>query len=210
MEFSLRENSGAKNRRFLAMHFTLADLITDIAQNGVESGAAVIEVHISETLDSSGKGEFKFTVKDNGKGMSEEELKQAQDPFVTDGIKHPHRKVGLGLPFLIQTAEASGGGWKMESKKRNDPADSSGTSVSAWFDLGNVDTPPLGDIPGMFRTVILFNGPEDIIIKRMRDSPEGQIDYEARKTELVDALGDLEDTKSLILLDQYLRSLEES
>jgi len=188
------------------LHFTLTDLITDITQNGVESGASIVELQVSEAKDSSGRGEFRFTVIDNGKGMTEEELKRAQDPFVTDGIKHPHRKVGLGLPFLIQTAEASGGGWKMESKKAGQAP---GTVISAWFDMGNVDTPPVGDIPGMFRTVLLFGGPEEILIKRLRKSPEGDLDYEVRKTELSGALGDLEDTQSLILLDRYLRSLEE-
>ena len=186
------------------MHFTLTDMVADITQNGAESGAKVVELHVSESTDSQGKGEFRFTVIDNGKGMTAGELKLAQDPFVTDGIKHPHRKVGLGLPFLIQTAEASGGGWEMESEKGK------GTRICAWFDLGNVDTPPLGDIPGMFRTVLLFEGPGEFVIKRLRESPEGRIDYEARKTELIDALGDLETTQSLILLDQYLRSLEEA
>jgi hypothetical protein len=191
------------------LHFTLTDLITDITQNGVESGASVVELHVSEIRDSSGKGELRFTVIDNGKGMTDEELKRAQDPFVTDGIKHPHRKVGLGLPFLIQTADASGGGWRMESKKAV-PGQASGTVISAWFDMGNVDTPPVGDIPGMFRTVLLFSGPEEMVIKRFRESPEGDLDYEVRKTELSEALGDLEDTQSLILLDRFLRSLEES
>ena len=194
------------------MHFTLTDLVTDITQNGAESGADVVELHISEIVDSSGKGEFRFTVKDNGKGMDEEELKLAQDPFITDGIKHPHRKVGLGLPFLIQTAEASGGGWEMDSKKRTSTGTGNGTSgtvVSAWFDMGNVDTPPVGDIPGMFRTVLLFQGPDETVIKRIRETPEGRVDYEVRKTELADVLGNLEDTQSLILLDKYLRSLEE-
>jgi hypothetical protein len=196
------------------MHFTLTDLITDITQNGVESGASVVELQVSEIRDLSDKGEFRFTVIDNGKGMSKEELKRAQDPFVTDGIKHPHRKVGLGLPFLIQTAEASGGGWKMESNKAGE-GQASGTVISAWFDLGNVDTPPVGDIPGMFRTVLLFNGPEEMVIKRLCKSssgaPSGDLDYEVRKTELSGALGgDLEDTQSLILLDRYLRSLEEA
>jgi len=191
------------------VHFTLTDLITDITQNGVESGASIVELQVNETGDFSSKGEFRFTVIDNGKGMTAEELKRAQDPFVTDGIKHPHRKVGLGLPFLIQMAEASGGGWKMESKKAGE-GQKSGTVVSAWFDLGNVDTPPVGDIPGMFRTVLLFNGPEEMVIKRLRKSSEGDLDYEVRKTELSGALGDLEDTQSLILLDRYLRSLEEA
>ena len=188
------------------MHFTLTDLVTDIAQNGAESGAGLVELLISET-GSSGTGEFRFTVKDNGKGMTGEEMKRAQDPFVTDGIKHPHRKVGFGLPFLIQTAETSGGGWKMESRKRG-MEENPGTDVGAWFDLGNVDTPPIGDIPGMFRTVLLFGGPSEIVIRRFREEPP--LDYEIRKTELADALGDLEDVQSLLLLDQYLRSLEEA
>ncbi|MCL2374786.1 MAG: ATP-binding protein, partial [Treponema sp.] len=122
--------------------------MTDIAQNGAEAGADLLELEVSETADSGGRRELRFTVKDNGKGMTAEELKAAQDPFVTDGVKHPHRKVGLGLPFLIQTAEISGGGWEMESAKRVSPHTPCGTTVSAWFDLGNVDTPPMGDIPG--------------------------------------------------------------
>ena len=194
------------------MHFTLADLITDITQNGAEADSGLVELDVSETADFAGAGkrELRFTVKDNGKGMTAGELKLAQDPFVTDGIKHPHRKVGLGLPFLIQTAEHSGGGWKMESEKRVSPEAPCGTTVTAWFDLGNVDTPPMGDIPGMFRTVLLFEGPAEMLIRRVREDSQGRVEYEIRKTELVDALGGLEDAQSLILLDKYLRSLEES
>ena len=83
-----------------------------------------------------------------------------------------------------------------------------GTEINAWFDLDNVDTPPIGDIPGMFRTVLLFNGPAEMVIRRVRETAP-VLDYEVRKTELCSALGNLEDTQSLILLDQYLRSLEE-
>ena len=201
------------------MHFTLTDLIADITQNGAESGADLVELELRETADSANKRELRFIVTDNGKGMTEEELKRIQDPFVTDGIKHPHRKVGLGIPFLIQTAEASGGGWAMKSSKKgaspeNEAPAPSGTTVSAWFDLDNVDTPPVGDIPGLFRTVLLFSGPSEVVIKRLREAPDGKggepLDYEIRKTELADALGDLEETQSLILLGQYLHSLEEN
>jgi len=197
------------------MHFTLMDLLTDIAQNGIESGADLVELEVSETLTSSGGGEFRFTIKDNGKGMSAAELKLAQDPFITDGVKHPNRKVGLGLPFLIQTAEQSGGGWNIDSEKRPEASDAlpkaalCGTTVSAWFDLGNVDTPPIGDIPGTFRTSLLFEGPSEMVIRRSRQAPQGRFNYEVRKTELVDALGGIEDVQSIVLLDRYLRSLEE-
>jgi hypothetical protein len=111
--------------------------------------------------------------------------------------------VGLGIPFLIQTAEQSGGGWELRSEKGR------GTTVSAWFDLSNVDTPPQGDLPGMFRTVLLFAGPEEVIIRRIRKGGPGDVDYGFRKTELAEALGDLEDAGSLVLLGEYLRSLEE-
>lgn len=181
------------------MHFTLADLITDITQNASEAGADLVELEVRET-----GGEFRFLVRDNGKGMTKEELGRAVDPFVTDGVKHPHRKVGLGIPFLIQTAEQSGGGWDVQSEKGK------GTTATAWFDMNNVDTPPMGDLPGMFRTILMFEGPADVHIRRSRNGDGVRaLEYEVRKSELADALGDLEDTGSLVLLDKYLRSLEE-
>ncbi|MDR3019639.1 MAG: sensor histidine kinase [Treponema sp.] len=172
-------------------------MVTDITQNAVEAGADLVEMEVSD-----GNGEFRFLVKDNGKGMTEEELKRAIDPFVTDGIKHPNRKVGLGLPFLIQTAMQSNGGWDIKSKKGK------GTTVTGWFDTGNVDTPPLGDLPGMFRTILMFDSSAEIFIRRKK-LPDENENYEVRKSELAEALGSLEEAGSLILLDQYLRSLEE-
>ena len=180
------------------MHFTLADLVTDITQNACESGAKLVELEINEN-----SGEFRFAVKDDGKGMTKEELTRAVDPFVTDGVKHPGRKVGLGIPFLIQTAETSGGGWDAKSEKGR------GTTTTAWFDTGNVDTPPVGDLPGLFRTVLMFEGPQEIIIRRSRtQNGQAPLNYELKKSELTEVLGDLEDTGSLVLLDKFLRSHE--
>ena len=176
------------------MHFTIADLITDITQNAVEAGADAVELDVSES-----DTDFRFIVKDNGKGMTEEELKRAIDPFVTDGIKHPHRKVGLGLPFLIQTAQQSGGGSDIKSEKGK------GTVVTAWFDSGNVDMPPLGDVAGMFRTVLMFDSDAEITI--LRKKPNGD-EYEVRKSELAEAIGGFEEAGSLVLLKEYLESLE--
>jgi hypothetical protein len=191
------------------LHFTLSDLVTDIAQNAAESGAGRVELEIRETYSGGDSGpreaEFRFVVRDNGRGMSPEEQGRAVDPFVTDGKKHPNRKVGLGIPFLIQTAEQSGGGWELKSGK------GSGTVIGAWFDLNNVDTPPQGDLAGMFRTALLFEGPQEVCIRRVREGGALEdLDYEVRKTELAEALGNLEDTGSLVLLDRYLRSLEET
>jgi hypothetical protein len=180
----------------------LSDLVTDITQNGTESGASLVELEVRERHDAGG-AEFRFTVRDNGKGMDRDELARVVDPFVTDGVKHPHRKVGLGIPFLIQTAQMSGGGWDLKSEKGR------GTEISAWFDINNVDTPPVGDLPGMFRTIFLFEGPKEVVIKRSRTG-SGALEYEVHKTELAEALGGLEDMGSLVLMERYLRSLEDN
>ncbi|MCL2801531.1 MAG: sensor histidine kinase [Treponema sp.] len=179
------------------MHFTLADLVTDITQNAVEAGAGTVELDVTES-----EKEFRFLVKDDGKGMTEEELKRAIDPFVTDGIKHPNRKVGLGLPFLIQTAQQSNGGWDIKSEKGK------GTTVTAWFDTGNVDVPPTGDVAGMFRTILMFNSSAEIILRRTKNIGAAEIDYEVKKSEIEAVLGSLEDVGSLVLLKEYLQSLE--
>jgi hypothetical protein len=121
---------------------------------------------------------------------------------VGDEFKHPDRKVGLGIPFLLQTARESGGGCDIKSAK------DSGTRITAWFDRGNIDTPPTGDLPGLFRTILLFEEPKDIVIRRHREDERGVHSYVIRKSELSGALEDLSDATSLILLDQYLKSLE--
>jgi hypothetical protein len=56
----------------------------------------------------------------------------------------------------------------------------------------------------------MFDGPADMRISRFRQREDGTVlEYEVRKSELAEALGGLEDTESLVLLDKYLRSLEE-
>ncbi len=181
------------------MHFTLCDLAADIAQNAAESGASAVEADFTET-----DREFRFRIADDGKGMTEAELERAKDPFHTDGKKHPGRRVGLGIPFLIQTAAQTGGGWEIRSRK------GAGTTVEARFDLTNLDVPPVGDVPGLIRTVLLFEGPAETLVRRTFEGGRGRTSYEIRKTELADALGGLEDAGALVLLGEYLRSLEET
>jgi hypothetical protein len=180
------------------MFFTLSDLVLDITQNAAESGASLVELEIQET-----DREFRFIIKDNGRGMDKFELERAIDPFASDGWEDPPRKVGLGIPFLIQTALQSGGGYDLHSEKDK------GTIVTAWFDVNNAETPPAGDVPGIFRTILLFESPREIIIRRSRRDGDGELSYAVCKSELAGALGDLEDAGSMILLDRYLKSLEE-
>ncbi|MDR3283952.1 MAG: ATP-binding protein, partial [Treponema sp.] len=151
------------------MHYTLCDMVADLAQNSSEAGAALVQVDVGET-DSG----FSFVITDNGKGMSTETLERAKDPFYTDGLKHPNRKVGLGIPFLIQTAADTGGSWDIQSEPGK------GTKVSGGFDTANIDTPPAGNIPRLFRGILTFPGTAEIVITRKREShrhPENRLDY---------------------------------
>jgi hypothetical protein len=174
-------------------------MISDLIQNAVESGASVINVDVSES-DTN----LAFVIHDNGKGMSPEILARAKDPFYTDGIKHPVRKVGLGIPFLMQTAEETGGFWDIVSKEHE------GTTVSGTFDKTNIDTPPVGLVSGMFRQALTQSGSFEMIISRKNTGKAGSdsVEYQISKSELTDALGELETVDSLALLEQYLSGLE--
>ena len=182
------------------MHYTLCDLFSDLTQNAFEAASSRIALDVAQN-----DREISIRIEDNGKGMSPEQLKRATDPFYTDGIKHPLRKVGLGIPFLIQTAEETGGSWNIRSETGQ------GTVVDARFDLTNIDTPPVGDVTGYFRQILTFNGRYEMIIRRKTPT----LDYEVKRSELLEALeleeiGSFTDANALSLLGQYLESIESS
>ncbi len=181
------------------MHFSLCDLVADIAQNAAESGASEVLTTLEEREDF-----FCFVMEDNGQGMTEQELKRVSDPFYTDGIKHPGRSLGLGIPFLIQTAEGSGGTWSIESKKGK------GTTVRGSFNLRAIDTPPLGDVPVLIRTFFMFSGPEEWRLRWLWSANGEENEVELRKTELAEILGGFESAEALNLLDKFLRSQQET
>ncbi len=180
------------------MHYTLCDLIADLTQNSTEAHSSLIEVDFFETEKN-----LSIVIKDNGIGMSAETLKRVKDPFYTDGIKHPNRKVGLGIPFLMQTAMSTNGEWDIISKE------SVGTKVSMLFDLGNIDTPPIGNVQGLFRQILTLPGDYELIITRKKETATNNLEYCLRKTELLDALGGLESVGELALLGDYIQSQEE-
>ncbi len=177
------------------MHYTLCDLAADIAQNAAESGASEVRAEIQES-----EHWFRFAYQDNGRGMSEIELKRAKDPFYTDGVKHPSRRVGLGIPFLIQTARQSGGEYHIESEPGQ------GTRVQASFDLTYVDTPPLGDVPALIRTMFMFSQVPQWLVQWQFENRDGVQEIELRKSELVEILGNLDSAAALNMLDTFIRS----
>ncbi|MFA5851130.1 MAG: sensor histidine kinase [Spirochaetales bacterium] len=176
------------------MHYDIVDFVIDIAQNSCEAGAKTVEVSFEEDEKSIG-----IRVVDDGKGMGAEELERSLNPFFTNGLKHPGRRVGLGLSFLRQAIDINGGQFSIRSEKGQ------GTEVAFRFDKEQVDCPPTGDVPGMILSILCLPGAQEMIIRRKI----GQVSYELRKSELAEALGNLEEVSSLVALKQYLRSQEE-
>src|SRR5574344_2132805 len=175
-------------------------MIADITANSVEAGSSHVTVECLQTPDA-----LDVIVKDNGKGMSRETLMKAEDPFYTDGKKHPNRKVGLGIPVLIQTAEETDGRWNITS------AVGKGTTVFMQFNLANIDTPPVGSLVDLFAEVMVLPSKTsgyDMDIHRTNNNPV--LDYRLNRKEIQDALGgDLETVESIKLLHEYIESQEQ-
>lgn len=117
--------------------------LTDITANSVRAGATCIDLRIEIEADR-----IRLSVKDNGRGMNAEAIQRAIDPFYTTRTT---RKVGLGLPFLKQNAEQTGGHLSI----RSTPGE--GTLVTACFVASHIDCPPWGDLAGTVAMLITGN-----------------------------------------------------
>jgi len=124
----------------LAMH------ILDIVENSTRAGAKTVSLDI---VEDSKANSVTISIIDDGKGMTEEELKRALDPFYT--TKKERSKVGLGLPMLRETAEQAGGSLAVTSTPGK------GTMVRARMVLDHIDRPPLGDINETLQIIITTN-----------------------------------------------------
>jgi len=181
------------------MHAAICDFMVDCLQNSVEAGADLIQLELKQE-----EALVTVSIRDNGCGMDPEELKRAQDPFYTDGTKHAARKVGLGIPFLKQAVDLAEGRFELRSEKGR------GTFLEFGFDGNNLDAPPLGRVDRAFLQILLFGGGHEIIIRRSCRKNGRTEEYELKRSELLEVLGGLEDSDSLILARDYLENQEES
>lgn len=146
--------------------------VLDIAENSVRAGAHEITVTVEENKNSD---ILLFSVQDDGKGMTEEFVAKVTDPFTTTRTT---RRVGMGLPFLKQSAELCGGSLKIESKV------GIGTKTTASFAYSSVDRPPLGDMPATIMTLIMGSPSIHWIYIHRTDTGEFTLDL----NDIVDAL----------------------
>ncbi len=119
--------------------------ILDAVENSINAGATRIELTIEEDLKAD---RLHITIRDNGRGMSPEEVERAVDPFYTT---RKTRRVGLGLPLFKAAAERCNGGLEIASEVGR------GTTLRATFQHSHLDRAPLGDMPTTLLTIILFD-----------------------------------------------------
>ena len=177
------------------MHASVCDQLHDLVQNAIEAGASRINVH---WVESGGWQEI--TITDDGCGMDRATIDRALDPFYTDGIKHRHRRVGLGLAFLKQMVEETGGELTLTSEV------GVGTKICFRLDQAHVDVPPMGDVIRSLVGLMAFDGNYDLEVFR----EVGKNHYKISRLALLEALGELESAASLLLMRDYIASQEEA
>lgn len=121
--------------------------ILDIVQNSIRAKATKIEILINENIKNN---IFEVTIKDNGKGMSQELIEKVKDPFATTRTT---RKVGLGIPLLLEACIRCDGNLDIQSQERV------GTTIVGTFKHNHIDRAPLGDIVNTI-TILILSSPE--------------------------------------------------
>lgn len=138
--------------------------VLDVAQNSIRADASLIEISVFiETLVDK----LTIIIKDNGFGMSQEQISHVEDPFFTTRTT---RKVGLGVPFFKFAALATGGDFSITSELLK------GTTVTAVFGLSHIDRMPLGDMTSTIHMLITLNTETDFLYQYTYDEKSFTLD----------------------------------
>ncbi len=175
---------------------TIADHVLDIASNSVTAGATDIWLDIDQ---DSAKHLLVFVVRDNGRGMDADVRTRVFDPFFTTR-SHTIRRFGMGLPFLKENAELTGGRVDLETVAGE------GTTLRATFHTSHIDCLPLGDLASTL-FALLVSGDE--VRWHIRRS-EGSLTYAVGTEELraVFSPEEMSDPQAQLLLLEFLREQE--
>ncbi len=169
--------------------------ILDITENSVKARATLTDITLS---DQNGRKEI--TIKDNGCGMTAEVLAGVTDPFYTTRTT---RKVGMGLPLLKMQAEMSGGNMNIVSVSETDNPSSHGTTVTADFDMNNIDFTPLGDIVSTMTTLIQGHPDTDFLF--IHKTEKGKVSLDTRELRQVLEGVPLNSYEVIKWIEEYLK-----
>ncbi len=172
---------------------TLSDHVHDIAENSINAKAKNVKLVIEETDDT-----FYFSVEDDAGGIRPDILEKIFDPFVTTRKKEI-RRAGLGLPFLKQSAEATGGYVKVNSEYGK------GTKTEALFYKSHIDCQPVGNLVDTFLVLLLNQNINWFIERCYNDNC-----YEISSETIREYLGILDTPEKIKTLSELLEELESS
>lgn len=116
--------------------------ILDIAENSAAADAETVTIVLEELHRDDW---LRLSVDDDGRGMDPDRCARVYDPFFTTRTT---RRVGLGIPFLKQAAEACEGKLVLSSRLGE------GTSLRATFRYDHIDRPPIGDVAATLVTLL--------------------------------------------------------
>lgn len=168
--------------------------ILDIVQNSISAGAKLIQINVEENSDDN---KLNITITDNGKGMSEDFIKNVADPFSTT---RSTRKVGMGLSLLKLVCNQTNGKFGIESKL------GVGTVVKAEFQLDHIDRPPLGNMGQTLSLVTSCN--EDIDFIYTRKINDSQFIFDSKEIKNVLNGVSLKEPEVIIWITEYINENE--
>ncbi len=141
--------------------------ILDVAQNSIRAKAKLVEIYIEELQVED---IYQIEIKDDGFGMSPDQLKNVTDPFFTTRTT---RKVGLGIPLLKHTSEQTAGDFEIHSEEGK------GTKLITRLGLSHIDRPILGDMEGTL--LILINNETQADIHYTHKTPNGSYTFNTKE-----------------------------
>ncbi len=168
----------------LAMH------ILEILMNSIKAGASLITLKIRDSFNDD---VIAFSIEDDGKGMDEEMVKKAADPFTTSRTT---RRIGMGLAFMKGLAETCNGDFRIESTVGK------GTVVHASVQKLNIDTPDLGNLGEMMMESIQSDENIDYVLEYETDYGQFVFDTRIIKEELAGV--SLLEPEILIWIKEYI------
>lgn len=169
---------------------TIADHVLDIAQNSVNAQATYVKIEFVEDHEK-----IAIKIRDNGCGMDKEKLSKVFDPFFTTHKKV--RRVGLGLPFLKQNAELTGGYVHVDSTPKT------GTVLEVTL-FKTIDCQPIGDLAGAFATLVTSSTGITWEIRRCLE--EECYDFSSK---VLDGI-DLSSPRVIKMIFEYFKNMESS
>ncbi len=163
--------------------------ILDLVQNSARAEARMVQISITE---DPGKDSYLLSIADDGKGMEEEVVEKATDPFYTSRTT---RKVGLGLPLIQLNAERTGGSFTLSS------VHGKGTKLEANFIYHHPDRLPLGEIEDVL--VLLAVGLPLVRLVYIHKTPSGSYSFD---TEVIrEIIGEIQDSN--LEVRKFLREM---